>query len=181
MHGYSIYSPVARGPLDPDFVPFTAALAAALAGRPVLYEEFGINTHSPDSPSHWQELVLWGGRRRRAFFASEDDAAAYFEAVLPRLVRVGSLGAFAWCFSDYDPVLWTRPPCDIQVHERFFGFLRPDGSLKPSAQVMRGFAMTKPTVRVPERTVDLHDSAGDYYADPLARAAALYERFGRLA
>ena len=61
MHGYSIYSPVARGPLDPDFVPFTAALAAALAGRPVLYEEFGINTHSPDSPSHWQELVLRPG------------------------------------------------------------------------------------------------------------------------
>jgi hypothetical protein len=50
---------------------------------------------------------------------------------------------------------------------------------------MRAFAMTKPTVSVPERTVDLHDSAGDddadYYADPLARAAALYERFGRLA
>jgi hypothetical protein len=41
--------------------------------------------------------------------------------------------------------------------------------------------MTKPTVSVPERTVDLHDSAGDHYADPLARAAALYERFGRLA
>ena len=186
MHGYSIYSPVARGPLDPDFVPFTAALAAALAGRPVLYEEFGINTNSPDGPSHWQELVLWGGRRRRAFFASEDDAAAYFEAVLPRLVRVGSLGAFAWCFSDYGPGLWTRPPCDLQVHERFFGFLRPDGSLKPSAQVMRAFADTKPTVSVPERTVDLHESAGhddagDYYADPLARAAALYERFGRLA
>jgi hypothetical protein len=46
---------------------------------------------------------------------------------------------------------------------------------------MRAFALTKPTVSVPERTVDLDDSAGNYYAEPLARAAALYERFGRLA
>jgi hypothetical protein len=67
------------------------------------------------------------------------------------------------------------------VHERFFGFLRPDGSLKPSAQAVRAFALTQPTVSFPERTVDLHDSAGDYYADPLARMAELYERFGRLA
>jgi endo-1,4-beta-mannosidase len=114
-------------------VPFTAALAAALAGRPVLYEEFGVNTNAPDGESHWRELVLWGGRRRRAHFASESDAAAYFAAVLARLVRVGSLGAFAWCFSDYDPSLWNEPPCDLQVHERFFGLLRPDGSLKPNA------------------------------------------------
>jgi endo-1,4-beta-mannosidase len=180
MHGYSIYSSLARAPLDPDFVPFTAALAAALAGRPVLYEEFGVNTNTPDGPSHWQELVLWGGRRRRAHFASEDDAAAYFAAVLPRLVRVGSLSAFAWCFSDYDPGLWTLPPCDFQVYERFFGLLRPDGSFKPSAHVMREFARTRPTVRVPERTVELPASADDYYGDPLLHMAALYDRFGRL-
>jgi endo-1,4-beta-mannosidase len=180
MHGYSIYSSLARAPLDPDFVPFTAAVAAALAGRPVLYEEFGVNTSSPDGPSHWRDLVLWGGRHRRAHFASEDDAAAYVAAVLPRLVRVGSLGAFAWCFSDYDPGLWHLPPCDFQVYERFFGLLRPDGSLKPSAHVMSEFARTQPTVRAPERTVDLHGSADDYYRDPLLRMAELYDRFGKL-
>lgn len=180
MHGYSIYSPFARGPLDPDLVPFTAALAASLAGRPVLYEEFGINTRSPDGPGGWEDLLLWGGRARHAYFASEEDAAAYVAGVLSRLVRVGSLGAFVWCFSDYHPSLWDRPPCDYQTYERFFGLLRPDGSLKPTAQVIRDFARTSPTVQPPERTVEAPISAAEYYADPLNQMAQLYERFGRL-
>ncbi len=180
MHGYPIYSSIARGPLDPDFVPFTAALSAALAGRPVLYEEFGVNTDAPDGSSHWRELVLWGHRSRRAHFASERDAAAYFAAVLPGLVRVGSLGAFAWCFSDYAPSLWNEPPCDFQVHERFFGLLRPDGSLKPTAQVMREFALTRPRVAVPERSVELDGPADEYYRDPARRMRDLYQRFGSL-
>jgi endo-1,4-beta-mannosidase len=179
MHGYSIYSHLARGPLDPDFVPFTAALSAALAGRPVLYEEFGINTQFPDGPSGWQDLRLWGGRTRRVHFASEEDAAGYIEAVLPRLVRVGSLGAFVWCFADYHPDLWDRPPCDDQVHERFFGLVRPDGSLKPSAQVLRNFARGHPMVGPADKTVDTPSAAG-YYRDPLGQMGALYERFGRL-
>lgn len=180
MHGYSIYSHLARVPLDPDFVPFTAALAATLAGRPVLYEEFGINTRSPDGPSGWQDLLLWGGRARRAYFAAEDDAAAYVQAVLPRLVRVGSLGAFVWCFADYHPDLWGLPPCDYQVYERFFGLLRPDGSLKPTAHVIRDFARTDPTVRLPERTVEMSFSASEYYRDPINQMTELYDRFGRL-
>lgn len=180
MHGYSIYSRLARSPLDPDFVPFTAALAAALAGRPVLYEEFGANTASPDGPSGWRDLVMWDGRTRRAYFASEDDAAAYVRAVLPRLVRVGSLGAFVWCFADYHPSLWTRPPCDYQVHERFFGLVRPDGSLKPAAAAVREFAATGPVVQNPERTVSLTGGEADHYRRPFDAMAELYEAFGRL-
>ena len=181
MHGYPIYSAQARRPLDPDFVPFTAALAAALAGRPVLYEEFGVNTHWPDTPSHWTDLRGWGGQRRRAYFASEEDAAEYLAAVLPGLQRVGSLGAFVWCFADYHPDLWTRPPCDFQVHEQFFGLLRPDGTLKPGAEAMRAFAATAPLVQAPERIVALPSGSDGYYADPPRAMATLYERFGRLA
>ena len=103
MHGYSIYDPLARAPLDPELVPFTAALTAALAGRPVLFEEFGVNTMWPDGPSHWEDLPTWDGGTRRAYFAIEEDAAAYYAAVLERLHRGGCLGAFAWCFGDYAP------------------------------------------------------------------------------
>ena len=180
MHGYSIYSSLARSPLDPDLVPFTAALAAALAGRPVLYEEFGANTASPDGPGGWRDLALPEDRARRAYFAAEAAVAAYLEAVLPRLVRVGSLGAFVWCFADYHPSLWDRPPCDYQVHERFFGLVRPDGSLKPAASVIHAFASSAPVIRHPERTVTLSTGETDYYRRPMDEMATLYERFGRL-
>jgi endo-1,4-beta-mannosidase len=180
MHGYPFYSPIARSALDPDYVPFLAALTAALAGRPVLFEEMGANTHWPDGPSHWRDQPGWDGTMHRVHFASEEDAAAYLDAVLRRLQRIGSLGAFLWCFADYAPELWDRPPCDHQVHERFFGLVRPDESLKPSAEVVRRFASEAPRVGPPERTVDLGVTAAEYYADPAGHARRLYEAFARL-
>ena len=116
----------------------------------------------------------------RAHFASEEDAAAYVEGVLERLVRVGSLGAFVWCFADYDEALWDRPPCDLQIHERFFGLVRPDGSLKPSAEAIRRFAAGRPVVQAPERLVELPDSADGYYRDPPRAMEDLYRQFGTL-
>jgi endo-1,4-beta-mannosidase len=177
MHGYSIYDTLARQPLDPELVPFTAALTAALAGRPVLYEEFGVNTQVPDGASHWEDLATWDGGTRRAYFASEDDAAAYYGAVLERLHRGGCLGAFAWCFGDYGPHLWDRPPCDLQKHERFFGLYRADGTLKPMGAVMRDFAARSPTVRDAERTLDLDLTPDEFYADPERHLPGLYERW----
>ena len=180
MHGYSIYHPLARQPLDPDYVPFTAGLTATLAGRPVLYEEFGINTQWPDGPSHWAPLINWDATTRQVFFASEEDAAGYYAGVLPRFRQMGCLGAFCWCFPDYDPKLWDRPPCDLQPFERFFGLYRADGSLKPMGKVVRDFARSSPTVRSAERTVPLPVSADDYYREPGKHLPGMYERFGRL-
>ncbi|MEZ4516553.1 MAG: hypothetical protein R3C44_06845 [Chloroflexota bacterium] len=76
--------------------------------------------------------------------ASEEGLAEYIEAVLPRLVEVGATGAVIWCFADYVPELWDRPPCDEAKHERFFGLVRPDGSLKPHAEAIKRFAATHP-------------------------------------
>src|ERR1019366_6096368 len=56
-------------------------LTAALAGRPVLYEVFGVNTQWPDGPSRWTDLPMWDGSVRRSYFASESDAAEYFAIV----------------------------------------------------------------------------------------------------
>ena len=180
MHGYAIYHPLARAPLDPDFVPFTCALTAAIAGRAVLYEEFGANTQWPDAPSRWGDERTWDGKVRRTYFASEDDAAAYYAGVLPRLHRVGALGAFAWCFPDYHESLWDRPPCDFQAHERWFGLWRPDGTLKPMGKVIAEFARNRPTIREPEKTVTLPGSVDEYYRDPARHMAELYGRFGRM-
>ena len=180
MHGYSIYHELARGPLDSDFVPFTAGLTAALAGRLVLYEEFGICTREPDQPSGYAEMELPFGKRHRQFFASQDDAAAYYGSVLPKLVRMGCPGAFAWCFGDYDPTLWDRPPCDVVIHERFFGLFRADGRLKPMGDEVRRFAAIKPVVQACERQVGLKGPGDDYYRSATKRMKELYEHFGSL-
>ena len=48
MHGYSVYSAFSRGRLDPDVVPFLAALQASCSGKRVLFTEFGNPTCPPE-------------------------------------------------------------------------------------------------------------------------------------
>jgi endo-1,4-beta-mannosidase len=173
MHGYPMYIDWARDPLDPAFVPFVCALTAALCGRRVLMEEFGGCTAAPGRPSHVIEWQGFGGMRRQ-FMASEDDLAAYIDGVLQRLVGCGATGALLWCFADYDPSLYDRPPCDQSQHERSFGLVRPDGSLKPHAEVVKRFAASLPSVRRSATPVTLDIDPGAYYRDPLANARRLY-------
>jgi endo-1,4-beta-mannosidase len=175
MHAYPMYLPWARGPLDPDLVPFTCAVTAALCGKPVLMEEWGGPTAPPGAASAWHEWTA-GGQAFRQYLASEEDLAAYVAAVLPRLQAVGANGALLWCFADYAPELWDRPPCDDFRHERHFGLVRPDGTLKPHAEVIRAFAAGRPQVQPPTVTVAPLDAEA-YYGDPKAQLVAYYRDF----
>ncbi len=178
MHGYPMYIPWARDNLDPDFMPFLCALTSALCGKPCLAEEWGGCT-APQG----QESVTWEwtayGKPRTQFMASEQALADHIEKVLPKLQGVGSPGAMLWCFADYDESLWDRSPCDEggSKHERHFGLVRPDGTLKPHADVIRNFAQSQPTVREPERVVDLDVTPNEYYEDPLGHAKRLYDTY----
>jgi endo-1,4-beta-mannosidase len=109
--------------------------------------------------------------------ASEAQLADYIEQVLPRLVEVGALGALLWCFADYHEDLYRFPPCDEAWHERTFGLIRPDGSLKPHAAMLRRFAGTNPVVRAPQKRVELDRNPAEYYRDPLGSARAAYLSF----
>lgn len=183
MHGYSMFSQVARHKLDSDYVPFACALTAALAGRPVLFEEFGICCWDPSlgpGEGRYAEMPRWDGSIRREYIASEEQAAAYYQAVLDKLHRVGALGAFAWGFMSYDPSIWDREPCNRQIHERFFGLWRSDGTLRPMGQVVGRFARARPVVRPPERTVRLDVTPDTYYRDPLHHQKRLYAQWGTL-
>ena len=177
MHAYPMYVSWSRSPLDPDLVPFSCALTSALSGKPTLMEEFGGCTVGQGEASQVWEWVAYG-RPRTQFMASEEDLAAYLEAVLPKLQAVGATGALVWCFADYAPELWDRPPCSESRHERFFGLVRPDGSLKPHAEVMRRFAAAEPKVQ-PDAPHRLREavSPDEYYADPLRHLVRLYEQF----
>ncbi|MCU0515058.1 MAG: hypothetical protein MUE40_21085 [Anaerolineae bacterium] len=177
MHGYPMYLPWARHNLDPDLVPFTCALTTALSGKPCLMEEWGGCTNTPGKASEVWEWTAYGEPRRQ-FMAAEDDLAAYIEDVLPRLVAVGATGAMLWCYADYIEALWDKPPCSESIHERFFGLVRPDGSLKPHAEVLRRFAATRPTVNPqPSRTVTLDITPDEYYRDPTGHLVRLYQQY----
>lgn len=177
MHSYPMYAEGwSRQPLDPDFVPYTCALVSALSGKPTLMEEFGGCTISPGEASTIWEWTAYGLPKKQ-FMASEDDLAAYMEAVLPKLVEVGATGALTWCYADYIPELWDKPPCLESRHERFFGLVRPNGTLKPHAQIIKDFAATKPMVQPAQRTVQLDITPEEYYRDPYTHAVRLYHRY----
>lgn len=176
MHAYPIYADFATGPLDADAVPFATALTAALSGRPTLMEEFGAATAPPgQATTTWQWQAL--GQRWSQLMLSEEVLAEHLAEVLPRLVEVGSSGALLWCFADYHEDLWQRPPCDTKLHERHFGLIRPDGSLKPHAQVISDFIATGPLVQTPSPRARFDLDGDAFYADVPAVLPALYEGF----
>ena len=157
-------------------MPFLCALTSALCGKPTLAEEFGGCTAPPGSPSTTWRWTAYG-RPRSQFMAGEAAYAAYLSAVLPRLQAAGASGAMLWCFADYVPALYDRPPCDEARHERYFGLVRPDGSLKPHAAVLRDFAAGRPRIQAASRPVTLDVTPAAYYAAPLAHARRLYAAY----
>jgi endo-1,4-beta-mannosidase len=176
MHAYPIYANFGAQPLEPDAVPFAVALTAALSGRPVVMEEFGACTAPPGQATttwEWQAL----GQSWSQVMLAEEVLAEHLDEVLPRLVEVGAAGALLWCFADYHEDLWQRPPCDTKLHERHFGLLRPDGSLKPHAEVVRRFTASAPLIRTPSPRAAMVVDPDAFYADPAASSAALFAAF----
>ncbi|HKJ39766.1 MAG TPA: cellulase family glycosylhydrolase, partial [Anaerolineales bacterium] len=167
MHSYPMYTPWARKPLDPDFVPFTCAVTAALSGKPVLMEEFGGCTAQPGEPSHIMKWTEATGREREQFMAGEEDFAEFLSLTIPKLQHSGATGAMLWCYADYVPELCDMPPCQNAQHERWFGLVRPDGSLKSHAKVIQEFAKTNPQVKPIPDYAKLKINAEEYYKEPL--------------
>jgi endo-1,4-beta-mannosidase len=136
MHGYSVYSTFARDRLDTNVVPFLCQLQASCSGKRVLFSEFG----NPECPPHAQTAGAFA-------CLDEDEMAQYARGAIDRLHERGALGAFWWCWSDYDPALAALPPFDLAPHELRFGILRADGSEKPVARVLSSFAAERREVR----------------------------------
>ncbi|HLO17011.1 MAG TPA: cellulase family glycosylhydrolase [Anaerolineales bacterium] len=177
MHSYPMYTPWARQPLDPDFVPFTCALTAALAGKPVLMEEFGGCTAEPGGAPYVRKWTESQGREREQFMASEEDFAEFIRLTLPKLQESGATGAMIWCYADYVPELWDLPPCNNFQHERFFGIVRPDGSLKPHAKVLQEFAATKPQVKPIPDYAKFEVDPDEFYKSPILYLLDFYEQY----
>ena len=177
MHSYPMYTKWARKPLDPDFVPFTCALTAALAGKPILMEEFGGPTAQPGEPSHIMKWTETNGREREQFMASEEEFAEFISLTIPKLQESGATGAMVWCFADYVPELWDLPPCNNSRHERFFGLVRADGSLKPHAKVIRDFAAAEPQIKPIPEYAKFELDPEEFYKDPEPFLLEFYAKY----
>ncbi|MCS7251097.1 MAG: cellulase family glycosylhydrolase [Anaerolineae bacterium] len=173
MHAYSTYASWARHPLDEQILPFLTRLTASLSGKPVLFEEFGLPTAPPGQPTQRIHIQL-EDRLSETLLISEEEAAAFYERALEALHRAGAVGAFLWCFGDYHPDLWDRPPFDRLVHERHFGLLRPDGSPKPAVEVVARFAAQKRPILPSPSPLPVPE---DYEAHPGETLRALYALF----
>jgi endo-1,4-beta-mannosidase len=141
-----------------------------------MMEEFGGCTSPAGGKSEIWNWKMYGEDRTQ-FMAGEEDFADYLSEVLPRLVDAGATGALIWCFADYDPSLWNKPPCDEVRHERYFGLVRPDGSIKPHAEVIKKFADSRPFVKEDVRKVELGMSSEDYYKSPYENMKNLYRKY----
>src|SRR5262249_1268974 len=102
MHGYPIYAAWARSKTDEMVLPFLGLVTRWLAGKEVLFEEFGAPTSSSS-----------GG-----ILLDEQETAQYTSRALTALRSFGMTGAMLWCFTDYSKALWSEPPLDEAAHER---------------------------------------------------------------
>ncbi|HWP84211.1 MAG TPA: hypothetical protein VNN17_03405 [Terriglobia bacterium] len=164
MHGYPMYARWAGSAEDERLLPFLGLVTRWLGGRDVLFEEFGAPAvRSIESGA--SALVL-----------EEQQAARFTRRALDALHRFGFPGALVWCFSDYAPSLWNRPPLDEAPHERHFGLWRSDGSAKPAlAEIQRFVGAGR--LQSPERLDWIDISPHEFYRDPSANLRRLYRKF----
>jgi endo-1,4-beta-mannosidase len=172
MHGYPIYARWAGGPTDDELLPFLARVSSWLGGsRDVLFSEFGLATYRRGEP-HEQKAA----RPRPGPLVEEEAAAAYTTAALEGLRRAGCLGALLWCYSDYDPALWEKPPFDLAPHERTFGLWRIDGSPKPAVAAIAAFVgAERCTPGLADAWIDI--DRDEFLLDPSAQLPRLYRRY----
>jgi hypothetical protein len=190
MSGYGVRGAFARSRLDPEAVPFLAALTASFSHLPVLVNGFGNPTCPPGKFSAFDRFPEPGEPPQPAIstddtaFATypcrtEAENAAYCSAVLERLHADGRLGGYWWCWADYGDELRDEPPFDRAPHERTYGIVRSDGSEKPVAAALSTFARAGRSVM---RANDAPTIAADYYYRTLPSSTkTLYDGFLRRA
>jgi len=177
MHGYPFYLSWA-GQSDERVLPFLGLLTQWLGGKPVLFEEFGAPTHPvlPPAPGENElagcKTALW----------TESSVAGYYRQAIELLFQAGMTGAMAWCYGDYHPRLWDRPPLKENLHERYFGLFRHDGSPKPAVQAFSECANYLAEGGRPEADPEANawlrgEDRERYYDHPRTELPRLYQKY----
>jgi endo-1,4-beta-mannosidase len=165
MHGYSVYSTFSRGRLDTNVVPFLSQVQASLSAKRVLFSEYGNPTCEPSGAATASEFAC----------LNEDEMVHYAYAVTGRLHERGALGAFWWCWADYDAALAKVPPFDQAPHELTFGIVRSDGNYKPIARTLALLAREQRLVLEPPAPIVTDEAA--YYTSLPSGIKRLYQEY----
>ena len=179
IHGYSSYASWCDGLTDEKVPVFLGLVTRWLGGinkiksiNDVLIEEFGICTRPSDDKLKKINYHDSGNIP----LVSEDEAEIFYDRTLSFIRDFNFKGAFLWCFAYYAESLWNLPPFDKNIHERFFGIFRDDGSPKRSLDAIRRFvSQKKETVEVALDWIDINSE--DYYEKPEENLIRLFQRF----
>jgi hypothetical protein len=124
VHPYPIYQPdlypdALLGPRMTHAAAFETAFASG-AGRPVMVHEYGASSaqFDPEAIAAYDRLLAWSSLGR------------------------GSVGFFAWCWTDAEPRAYGRAPYVRQPHETQFGVTDWQGALRPRGRVLSELART---------------------------------------
>lgn len=173
MHGYPSYLSWVNDPLDAHVLPFLAVVTEWMGTKKVLLEEFG----APTCRSRAQRVEASADSLYPLF--DEKQIEVFYNQALTLLNQEHCLGAIAWCFADYHPDLWARPPLDRRHHERYFGLYRTDHSPKPA---VHPFAQ-KRCYQSPERPLEArhpwlkeYDPHG-FYEHPKENLKDMYQKY----
>jgi endo-1,4-beta-mannosidase len=169
MHGYPMYAQWARSNTDEMLLPFLGLITQWLGGREVLFEEFG-------APAVRSGLLKHGSKDTQVKLLDEDEAAAFTGRAIKLIRRFGSTGAMVWCFGDYATNLWSEPPLDRVVHERYFGVWRADRSAKSVIEELKS-SIECSRMRPPDAAEWIDVRPDQFYGDPFGNLTRLYRRF----
>lgn len=171
IRAYPGYARWANGPLDEKLPLFLCLLTRWLGGKRVLLEEFGVPTEPPPHTLNEFDRKKLGDLS----LVGEEEAGIFFQKSLDLLKGDGIIGALAWCFSDYVPSLWDKPPLDQKVQERYLGLFRWDGSSKLAAELFREYPRQGDSREMPWDWVDV--SREEYLKRPSEHLPRLYKNF----
>jgi endo-1,4-beta-mannosidase len=172
LHVYPYRLPWVEGPMDPGPLPFLASIARWLARKPVLIQEFGV----PTAPVLGR-VETSGEDGNELRLVDEEDAARFAEKALNLARRFKTVGAFWGAFGDYHPTVWTRPPLDQNLSERFTGLVRHDGSPKAAATLFKSPSAPAASANSEVSADWLDITEEEYLQDPETNLRRLYRRF----
>ena len=171
MHAYPGYAPWGDGPLDEKVPLFLGLLTEWLGKKDVILEEFGVSFEPATGILFQTDQAKLG----KTVLVSEEDGEMFYQKALELLRDYGMIGALAWCYGDYDPILWDTPPLNDLVHERYFGLFHWNGSPKKPVEVISHLPRLAASKEPVWDWIDM--DAEEYYENPLKHLKRLYRNF----